>query len=272
MNCPHCCASDTKPLFRTTALGYQIFRCHLCQRTFNERTGTPFNFLEYPTDVVLLVVLWRLRYRLTLRDLAEMFLERGLQFTHEAVREWEERFAPLLTEKLRARRRGQAGTSWYVDETYVKVAGRWCYLYRAIDRDGNLVDCLLSQKRDQQAAKRFFQGAVEVVGHKPDRVTTDGYDIYPRAVAEELGEEVHHRTNKYLNNRLEQDHRGIKQRYYSMRGFKDFRAASRFCRAFDELRNYLRPRQRMGEAVSLAEQRRVHLEKMGALKALLQAG
>ncbi len=152
---------------------------------------------------------------------------------------WEGRFAPLLTEKLRDRRRGQAGTSWYVDETYVKVAGRWCYLYRAIDRDGNLVDCLLSQKRDRKEAKRFFQGAVEVVGHKPDRVTTDGYDIYPRAVPEALGEEVQHRTNKYLNNRLEQDHRGIKQRYYSMRGFKDFRAASRFCRAFDELRNYL---------------------------------
>ena len=89
-----------------------------------------------------------------------------------------------------------------MDETYVKVAGRWCYLYRAIDRDGNLVDCMLSQKRDRQAAKRFFQGAVEVVGHKPDRVTTDGYDIYPRAVTEELGEEVQHRTNKYLNNHL----------------------------------------------------------------------
>ncbi len=271
MPCPHCSSSDTKRLSRTTVLGYPISRCHNCQRKFNERTGTPFNFLEYPTDIVLLVVLWRLRYRLTLRDLAEMFLDRGLQFTHEAVREWEERFAPLLTEKLRDRRRGQAGTSWYVDETYVKVAGQWCYLYRAIDRDGNLVDCMLSRKRDREGAKRFFRGAVAVVGHKPDRVTTDGYDVYPRSIAEELGEEVHHRTNKYLNNRLEQDHRGIKQRYYPMRGFKDFGAASRFCRAFDELRNYLRPRERMGEAVSLAEQRRVHLERMGALKALLQA-
>ena len=78
---------------------------------FNERTGTPFNFLEYPTDVVLLVVLWRLRYKLSLRDLAEMFLERGLAFTHETVREWEARFAPLITEQLRAKRRGQAGQS-----------------------------------------------------------------------------------------------------------------------------------------------------------------
>lgn len=271
MNCPYCSSPDTKRLARVTVLGYRIFHCRHCQRKFNERTGTPFNFLEYPTDIVLLVVLWRLRYRLTLRDLAEMFLERGFQFTHEAVREWEERFAPLITEKLRARRRGQAGTSWYVDETYIKVAGHWCYLYRAIDRDGNLVDCMLSRKRDGKTAKCFFKGAVEVVGHKPDRVTTDGYDVYPRAVAEELGEEVCHRTNRYLNNRLEQDHRGIKQRYYCMRGFKCFQAASQFCQAFDELRNYLRPRERMKQAISLAEQRRVHLERMENLQGMLQA-
>ena len=72
----------------------------------------PFNFLEYPTDIVLLVVLWRLRYKLSLRVLAEMCLERGVVFTHEAVRDWEERFAPLITERLRARRRGKAGRFW----------------------------------------------------------------------------------------------------------------------------------------------------------------
>lgn len=111
MKCPHCSTHRTKLLPRKTALGYQIFRCIRCTRTFNERTGTPFNFLEYPSDIVLLVVLWRLRYRLTLRDLAEMFLERGFQFTHEAVREWEERFAPLISQHLRSQRRRKAGPS-----------------------------------------------------------------------------------------------------------------------------------------------------------------
>src|SRR5690242_10203277 len=97
MNCPHCASETIKEQTRKTVLGYRTFRCSGCKQTFNERTGTQFNFLEYPTDVVLLVVLWRLRYKLSLRDLAEMFLERGLVFTSEAVREWERRFAPLIS-------------------------------------------------------------------------------------------------------------------------------------------------------------------------------
>src|SRR6266487_6779187 len=115
MNCPHCASTATTEQTKQTRLCYRTFRCSACKRTFNERTGTPFNFLEYPTDVVLLVVLWRLRYKLSLRDLAEMFLERGITFSYEAVWEWERRFAPLITEQLRSKRRGQAGPSWYVD-------------------------------------------------------------------------------------------------------------------------------------------------------------
>jgi transposase-like protein len=98
MNCPHCASATTKEQSQKTTLGYRLFRCSACKHLFNERTGTPFTFLEYPTDVVLLVVLWRLRYKLSPRDLAEMVLDRGLVCTYEAVREWERRFAPLITE------------------------------------------------------------------------------------------------------------------------------------------------------------------------------
>lgn len=118
MTCPHCASATTKEQTQKTTLGYRTFRCSACKHRFNERTGTTFNFLEYPTDVVLLVVLWRLRYTLSLRDLVEMFLERGWEFSYEAVREWERQFAPLIAEHLRAKRRGKAGQSWYVDETY----------------------------------------------------------------------------------------------------------------------------------------------------------
>ena len=271
MPCPMCASTATCEQPQPTALGYRTFRCPACRHRFNERTGTPFNFLEYPTDIVLLVVRWHLQYKLHLRDLAQMFLERGFVFTHESVRDWEARFAPLFTERLRTKRHGKAGTRWYVDETYVQVQGRSCYLYRAIDRDGNLVDSLLSETRDMAAAKRFLVRAVQVVGHFPEQVTTDGHTAYPRAIRETLGEAVEHRSNRYLNNRLEQDHRGIKQRYYPMRGFGSVTGAARFCHAHDELRDYFRARQRQGETVPLAEQRRIFLARLVAMHALLAA-
>jgi putative transposase len=158
-----------------------------------------------------------------------MFLERGWMFTYEAVRGWEARFAPLFTEQVRRKRRGLAGSFWYVDEMYIKVHGKWCYLYRAIDADGNLVDSRLSEKRDIDAAKRFFEHALAIVGSAPEQVATDGHPSYPRAERETLGDQVHHRTNTFLNNRLEQDHRGVKQRYYPMHGFGNFISVARFC-------------------------------------------
>ena len=93
MNCPHCHSSDTQRYTKTTSLGYASFGCHRCGRRFNERTGTPFNEVQCPTDIVMLVVLWRIRYKLSLRDLVEMFLARGYEFTHETVRDWDARFA-----------------------------------------------------------------------------------------------------------------------------------------------------------------------------------
>jgi len=220
---------------------------------------------------VLLVVLWRLRSKLSLRDLAEMFLARGIVFTHETVRDWEARFAPLLADRLRAKRRGYGGTRWHVHETYVRVDDAWCYLYRAIDRDGNRVDALLSEKRDMVAARRCFAQALDIAGHAPERVTTDGHDAYPRAIRETLGPEVHHRTSRYKNNRIEQDHRGIKQRYYPMRGFGSFASAARFCAGFAEQRQYFRAQARLSERVSLTERRRRFQERWAAVMAAMVA-
>lgn len=113
---------------------------------------------------------------------------------------------------------------------------------------------MLSEKRDMQVAKRFFKQAKEVVGHRPTKLTTDGHDCYPRAIRRVLGRKVVHRTSRYLNNRLEQDHRGVKQRYYPMRGFGNFDSASRYCSACDEKRDYFRYRTRAKEKVSLSQQ------------------
>ena len=137
--------------------------------------------LHYPTDIVLLAVLWRLRYELGFRDVPELLLQRGYEVTHETIRVWEARFAPLLGERLRTKRRGQARRSWYIDETYVKVAGRWCYLYRAIDRDGAVIDSMLSEQRDKHAARRLLRRLVGGAEAWPLRVTTPS--ATPRTLA-----------------------------------------------------------------------------------------
>ena len=165
--------------------------------------------------------------------------------------------------QLRKRRPGwrrDSGARLHVDETYLKVRGRWSYLYRAIDRDGNLIDTMLSEHRDMKAAKASFRAARATMSFRPEQVTTDGHGSYLRAVRSMLGKVVRHRTSAYLDNRLEQDHRGIKGRIRCMRGFKSHDAAHCFCREHAELRNLLRPRRRHNQIVS-ASSRRIPIAK-----------
>ncbi len=179
MRCPACGSTAISERPERTAQGYRRYRCGNSGKQFNERSIGLLNPVQYPSDVIALVVLWRLRYKLSLRDLAEMVLTRGLR-------------------------------------------GRWRYLFRAIDRDGAFVDVMLSEHRDLAAARAFFRSAKSVTGVTPDRVTTDGHDAYPRAIRTEIGKHVRHRTSRYLNNRLEQDHRGIKDRCRPMLGLKRY--------------------------------------------------
>jgi transposase-like protein len=266
MDCVGCSSAAITERPDLTAQGYRRFRCRACGTQFNERSAGVLNRASMPSDIIAFVVFCRLRYRLTLRDLSEIMLLRGFTVSHECIRRWEVKLLPVMGDALRKRRHGRgrsSGVSWYVDETYLKVQGRWCYLYRAIDRDGNLIDTMLSATRDMKAAKKFFRSARSVAGFVPDRVTTDGHSSYPRAIRSTLGRNVRHRTNVYLNNRLEQDHRGIKGRIRCMRGFKEHDAADRFCREHDELRNFLRSRSRHNQYISATRRRRHFLHHAG---------
>jgi len=153
----------------------------------------------------------------------------------------------------------------------LKVRGRWAHLYRAIDRDGNLVDTMLSERRDMAAAQAFFRSARAVTGATPERVTTDGHGSYPRAIRSTLGRRVVHRTSAYRNNGLEQDHRGVKGRTRCMRGFKSIASAERFCRGYDELRAFLRPRTRHNQPVSASRRRLLHLRRATSALAIFEA-
>ncbi|WP_347277919.1 DDE-type integrase/transposase/recombinase [Leptolyngbya sp. FACHB-711] len=157
-----------------------------------------------------------------------------------------------------------------MDETYIRISGRWCYLYRGIDEDGSLVDVRLSEKRDMEAAKAFFAQAYKVAEQAPQRVATDGHTSYPRAIAEELGEAVEHEVRDCRGNPIEQSHRGIKQRYYPTLGFGAFESAQRFCQAYDEVRNFIRPQCYMTEAVSLSKRRGLFLERVDELQVIFQ--
>ena len=185
---------------------------------------------HFDRDVIILCVRWYLRFRLSLRDLVEMMAERGLSLAHTTIMRWVQHHTPEFEKRWHQHALG-VGRSWRVDETYVKIWGVWHYSYRAVDRAGRTVDFRLSTRRDVAAAKACFRKAIKNQQCLPRTITLDGYAPSHRAVRELkfdgwLLTETQLRSSKYLNNVIEQDHRGAKQRVAAMLGFKQFRNAA----------------------------------------------
>jgi transposase-like protein len=182
------------------------------------RLDSGFSGFRFPPAVITVSVRWYLRYGLSYRDVEELLAERGIEADHVTVFRWVQRFTPLFVEAARPLRR-PVGDRWFVDETYVKVSGRWRYLYRAIDQFGQVIDVLLSTRRDAESARRFFQRAFRAVGAEPNEVVTDRYRVYP-AVLEDLAGTAVHELSQYANNAIECDHGRLKARLRPMRGLK----------------------------------------------------
>jgi transposase-like protein len=184
--------------------------------------------LHYPLEVILTCVRWYASYPLSLRNLEEMMAERGVFVDHATVHRWALKILPVLAKAFRKRKR-PVGSSWRMDETYIKINGQWKYLYRAVDRLGQTVDFLLTAKRDLAAARRFFDRAIKL--HSvPQKITIDKSGANTAAVhalIEDSGACIELRQSKYLNNLIEQDHRAIKRRVRPMMGFKSFRSATK---------------------------------------------
>ena len=240
MNCPHCASGNTRKQTKLTSLGYKAYKCRNCSREYNERTGTAFNHTQYPTDVIMLTIHYYYRFKVSLNDVVELMLMRGFNISHQTVHNWVQQFGANLGIKLRKRRYKQCADRWHVDATYIRVEGRWSYLYRAIDKEGNLVDVYLSDVRDTKAAESFFRQAAKCCGVYPYMITTDKEPALYNAIEDTFGDYTDHRDNKFMNNRLEQDHRGIKSRLNPMKGFKNIFHALIFCTVFEEIRQFFR--------------------------------
>ena len=173
--------------------------------------------------MIVLAVRWYLRFGLSYRDVEELLAERGVRVDHVTVYRWVQRFTPLLAEAARPCRH-RVGDRWQVDETYVKVAGRWRYVYRAIDQFGQVIDVFVSPRRDGIAARRFFERAIGMTKIMPSEVVTDLAPTY-LVVLEELLPTAWHRTDRYANNRIEADHGRLKARLRPMRGLRQEHSA-----------------------------------------------
>ena len=176
-----------------------------------------FRGRHFEDEMIVLCVRWYLRYSLSYRDLEEMMAERGLAVDHSTVWRWVQRYAPILHQRMRRERRNP-NRSWRMDETYIRVGGKWTYLYRAVDSDGETIDFMLSPYRDLTAATHFLRLALSGNSRiRPRVINVDGHPAYARAISElkqsgELGRRCRCRPSPYLNNILEQDHRFIKKR------------------------------------------------------------
>jgi putative transposase len=195
-----------------------------------------FKWRHFKKDMILMLTRWYLAYALSYRDIEELALERGLKVDHSTVNRWVIRYSPQLEENFRKRCKRPVGISWRMDETYIKVNGKWVYLYRAVDKEGNTVDFMLSEKRNEPAARAFFERAIGSHG-VPDKVTLDKSGANKAgmntinlqlALLFMMGGffmQITTRQVKYLNNIVEQDHRFIKKITKHMKGFKAFHSA-----------------------------------------------
>src|SRR5215813_7402059 len=185
-----------------------------------------FKGAHFPQDIILMGVRWYVAYPLSYRHVEELMEERGGPVDHATIQRWVVKYSPLLEAAFHRRKR-PVWVSWRMDETYIKIKGQWYYLYRAVDKTGQTIDFLLTAQRDEEAALRFLKKAIR--RHSvPEKITIDGSAANEAAIKrynEEYGTAIAIRKIKYLNNIVEQDHRGVKRMTRPMLGFKAFNAS-----------------------------------------------
>jgi transposase-like protein len=207
----------------------------VCGGRLTVRTGSTYCGYRFPDAVIALAVRWYLRFRLSYAEMAEWLAERGVTVEPSTIHDWVQAFTPRFIDAAR-QHRSPVGTRWRVDETLLKIGGRWRYLFRCLDEYGQIVDVYLSDHRAAASARAFFGRAITTTAVLPTRVTSDKAKCYPPALRALLPA-VEHQCSKYLSNRLERDQQFLKGRVRPMRRFKATATASTFCRGHALIRN-----------------------------------
>ena len=227
-----------------------------CARPIPVVPSSAFAGFRFPPEIVVLALRWYLRYGLSYRDVEELLAERGIEVDHVTIFRWVQRFTPLLADAAGPCRHS-VGDRWYVDETYVKVAGKWRYVYRAIDQHGQIIDVFVSARRDERAARRFFTTALRAHGERVEVVTDRAPAL--RAAIDDLIPAAFHNTEQYANNRVECDHGRLKARLRPMRGLKRDHTARVIMRGHALMQNLRRGHYELGIDARLPAHRdRVH--------------
>ncbi len=200
-----------------------------------------FRYRQFLPTTILQCMRWYLRYPLSYRNLEEMMAERGVEVDHTTLYRWVQKYSPELEKRIRWHARTFC-RSWHLDETYLRVKGKWKYLYRAIDKNGGTIDFMLSSKRNYQAACNFLKNALKKtrVNERLLKITTDKHPCYAPAIQalkkeKLLKPHVEHRQTRYLNNIIESDHRRIKRRTRPMMGFKSLVSAKRVIKGIEAM-------------------------------------
>ncbi len=214
-----------------------------------------FKGSHFEKEIILWGVRWYVAYPLSYRQLEAMMEERGVTVDHSTLHRWVLKYAPEIEKQFRLRKR-PVGSSWRMDETYVKVKGQWKYLYRAVDKAGQTVDFLLTAHRNRAAALRFLRQAIRSQG-LPEKITIDKSGANTAAIESYNAEQettIEMRQSKYLNNIIEQDHRAVKRIVRPMLGFKSFWAAQSTIAGIEVMHMIRKGQLQSGEAQTPAEQ------------------
>ena len=237
-------AKQLRKVAETFAEGH----CHVGERGRPGRirgvTTTPsYKGHRYPVEIINHCVWLYFRFPLSLREVEELMLARGVAVSYETIRRWCAKFGQAYANQLR-RRRPRPGDKWHLDEVFVRINGRLCYLWRAVDQHGNVLDILVQSRRNAVAAKRFFRKLLKGQRYVPRVLVTDKLGSY-QVAHRELMSSVEHRRSRYLNNRAENSHQPTRQRERAMKRFTSLRHAQRFLSAFSGISAHFRPRRHL---------------------------